>query len=189
MLAEIVTIGDEILIGQIVDTNSAFIAKELNKIGISVNQITSVQDDSAHIQQALEEAGTRAKVVIITGGLGPTKDDVTKQAFCDFFQDTLREDKQVLEHIEFLFANYISTPISDINRQQALVPSKAEVLPNAQGTAPGMWMRAKEVSYISLPGVPLEMRGLLLNEVVPRIMERYDRPYIIHRTWVTYGLG
>ncbi|MEO1013228.1 MAG: competence/damage-inducible protein A [Bacteroidota bacterium] len=189
MLAEIITIGDEILIGQIVDTNSAFIARELNKIGISVFQITSIQDEVAHIAEALEEAGKRANIVIITGGLGPTKDDVTKQAFCDFFDDVLIENKEVLGHIEYLFAKFISTPISDINRQQAMVPSKAEVLHNAHGTAPGMWMQAKGVSYISLPGVPFEMKGLVRDKVIPKIVERYDRPYIVHKTLVTYGLG
>ncbi|WP_422084025.1 competence/damage-inducible protein A [Ulvibacterium sp.] len=189
MLAEIVTIGDEILIGQIVDTNSAFIAKELNRIGVSVFQITSVQDDNDHIQKALAEAKERADVVIITGGLGPTKDDVTKNAFCEFFQDTLVKDTQVLAYIEHLFANYISTPISDINRQQAWVPSKAIVLHNAHGTAPGMWMQSDGVSFFSLPGVPFEMKYLMVNEVIPKIVEKYKRPYILHKTLVTYGMG
>jgi len=189
MLAEIITIGDEILIGQIVDTNSAFIAKELNKIGVSVFQITSVQDDNAHIVKALGEARERVDVVIVTGGLGPTKDDVTKNAFCDFFQDTLVQNVEVLAHIEHLFANYISTPISDINRQQAWVPSKAEVLHNANGTAPGMWMQSNGVAFISLPGVPFEMKNLIKHQVIPMIAERYERPYILHRTLVTYGLG
>lgn len=189
MLAEIITIGDEILIGQIVDTNSAFIAKELNKIGVSVFQITSVQDDNDHIQKALSEAKERANVVIITGGLGPTKDDVTKNAFCEFFQDTLILDTKVLAYIEHLFANYISTPISDNNRQQAWVPSKAVVLHNAHGTAPGMWMQSNGVSFFSLPGVPFEMKYLMVNEVIPIIVEKFERPYILHKTLVTYGLG
>ncbi len=189
MYAEIITIGDEILIGQIVDTNSAFIAKELNKIGISVYQITSVQDDRVHILKALEEAGSRAQIVIITGGLGPTKDDITKHTLCEFFDDELINNELALRHIKELFANYFSTPISEINRQQAMVPSKAIVLHNANGTAPGMWMHKDEVSFVSLPGVPYEMKGLIVNEVIPKIIEKYDRPHIIHRTLVTYGLG
>ena len=126
MQAEIITIGDEILIGQIVDTNSAFIGKELNKIGVSVYQITSVQDDKSHILKALAEAEENADIVIITGGLGPTKDDITKHTICEYFNDTLVQNDAVLKHIEHLFAKYISTPISDVNRQQALVPTKAQ---------------------------------------------------------------
>src|SRR5210317_1599696 len=116
MLAEIITIGDEILIGQIVDTNSAFIAAELNKIGVSVFQITSVQDDRSHILKALSESEKRAEIIIITGGLGPTKDDITKRTLCEYLDDKLVEDKQVLAHIEELFKSYIATPISDSNR-------------------------------------------------------------------------
>ena len=189
MFAEIITIGDEILIGQIVDTNSAFIAKELNKIGISVYQITSVQDEREHILAALDEARTRAQIVIVTGGLGPTKDDITKHTFCDFFNDTLIQNETVLKHVEKLFASFISTPISDVNRQQAMVPSKATVLHNANGTAPGMWMQSDGVSFVSLPGVPFEMKALMINTVIPKIVEDFERPYIIHKTLVTYGLG
>jgi len=189
MLAEIITIGDEILIGQIVDTNSAFIAKELNKIGISVYQITSVQDEKEHILSALADAKERVAVVIVTGGLGPTKDDITKHTFCDFFDDVLVENKEVLRHVEAIFANYISTPISDLNRKQALVPSKCQVLHNANGTAPGMWFHEKGTTFISLPGVPFEMKNLMVNEVLPKLVDFYERPYIIHKTIVTYGLG
>lgn len=189
MLAEILTIGDEILIGQIVDTNSAFIAKELNKIGVSVYQITSVQDDREHILEALKEAKSRAKVIIVTGGLGPTKDDITKRTFCEFLNDELVEDKNVLRHIEALFAKFISTPISDVNRKQALVPSRATVLHNPFGTAPGMWMEDGESLFISLPGVPYEMKNLIIEAVVPRLVAQFDRPHIIHRTFLTYGLG
>ncbi|WP_281540780.1 competence/damage-inducible protein A [Maribacter aestuarii] len=189
MLAEIITIGDEILIGQIVDTNSAFIAKELNKIGISVYQITSVQDEREHILKALAEAKSRVDIVLVTGGLGPTKDDITKHTFCEFFNDELVENTEVLAHIEFLFAKYISTPISDLNRKQAFVPSKSIVLHNAHGTAPGMWIHEEDTTFISMPGVPFEMKNLLIKEVVPKLMEFYERPYIIHKTLVTYGLG
>jgi nicotinamide-nucleotide amidase len=140
MQAEIITIGDEILIGQIVDTNSAFLGKEFNKIGVSVYQITSVQDDKAHILKALKEAEDNADIIIITGGLGPTKDDITKHTICEYFNDTLIENVAVLQHIEHLFTKYIKTPISDINRQQALVPSRSIALMNKYGTAPGMWI-------------------------------------------------
>ncbi|MBU2946881.1 competence/damage-inducible protein A [Zobellia uliginosa] len=190
MLAEIITIGDEILIGQIVDTNSVFISKELNKIGVSVYQITSIQDDKEHILQALADARKRVQVVIITGGLGPTKDDITKHTLCEFFNDSLVEDKSVLAHVEELFKKYItSTPISDINRKQALVPSKATVLPNAFGTAPGMWIQEDGVAFVSLPGVPYEMKNLITDKVIPKIISDFKRPYILHKTVVTYGLG
>ncbi|MCB0456076.1 MAG: damage-inducible protein CinA, partial [Aequorivita sp.] len=115
MLAEIITIGDEILIGQIVDTNSAFIAQELNKIGVSVYQITSVQDDREHILQALKEAESHANIIIITGGLGPTKDDITKKTLADYFEDTLVQDKAVLKNIEYLWERYIQKPLSQMN--------------------------------------------------------------------------
>ncbi|MBU2973607.1 competence/damage-inducible protein A [Zobellia sp. B3R18] len=190
MLAEIITIGDEILIGQIVDTNSVFISKELNKIGVSVYQITSIQDDREHILQALEDAKKRVQVVIITGGLGPTKDDITKHTLCEFFNDTLVENAGVLAHVEELFRKYITTtPISDINRKQALVPSKATVLHNAFGTAPGMWIQEDGVAFVSLPGVPYEMKNLITDKVIPKIISEFKRPYILHRTVVTYGLG
>lgn len=189
MQAEIVTIGDEILIGQIVDSNSAFIAKELNKIGVSVYQITSIQDDKQHILDALKVANSRSQVVIITGGLGPTKDDITKHTLCEYFGDTLEKDKVVLAHIEELFSKYISTPISDLNRLQALVPTKADVLKNEFGTAPGLWMEKEGTSFIALPGVPFEMKGLMKSAVLPRIISQYKRPYILHKTIITYGLG
>ncbi|MAU16901.1 MAG: competence/damage-inducible protein A [Muricauda sp.] len=189
MQAEIITIGDEILIGQIVDSNSAFISKELNKIGVSVYQITSIQDDREHIVKALKEAGERSSVVIITGGLGPTKDDVTKHALCEFFEDKLVRDDTVLRHIEELFKKYITTPISDLNREQAMVPSKAVVLHNTFGTAPGLWMKKGDTAYVSLPGVPYEMKSIITKSVLPKIIEEYDRPHIVHKTILTYGMG
>ncbi|MGY8914992.1 MAG: competence/damage-inducible protein A, partial [Flavobacteriales bacterium] len=184
-----ITIGDEILIGQIIDTNSAFIAHGLNQIGVSVYQITSVQDERNHILKAFEEAESRADVIIVTGGLGPTKDDITKLTLCEYFGDTLVESKEVLAHVEALFKNYISTPISDMNRRQALVPSKAIVLKNAYGTAPGMWIKRNGKVFVSLPGVPFEMKSLIQNEVIPRIVNEFHRPFILHRTLITYGVG
>ncbi|WP_273276902.1 competence/damage-inducible protein A [Maribacter polysiphoniae] len=189
MFAEIITIGDEILIGQIVDTNSAFIAKELNKIGVSVYQVTSVQDNREHILNALAEAKARARIVILTGGLGPTKDDITKNTFCEFFNDTLVQNDAVLQQVKELFASFTSKPITEINRQQALVPSKATVLHNANGTAPGMWMQSDGVAFVSLPGVPFEMKRLMIEKVIPKIIKDFNRPYILHRTLVTYGMG
>ena len=176
MLAEIITIGDEILIGQIVDTNSPFIAKELNKVGIDVYQITSVSDEKQHILNALKEAQSRTDLVIVTGGLGPTKDDITKHTFCEYFNDTLVENAEVLDHVETLFSKYLKKPISEVNRQQALVPSKAEVLTNEFGTAPGMWITYEDTVFVSMPGVPF-------------IQKRFKRPYIIHKTILTYGQG
>lgn len=189
MQAEIITIGDEILIGQIIDTNSAYIAKELNNIGISIYQVTSVQDDKEHIKQALTIAEKRVELVIMTGGLGPTKDDVTKHTICEYFEDALIQDKEVLANIEYLFSKYIDTPISDINRQQALVPSKATVLMNAYGTAPGMWLEKNTTVFVSLPGVPYEMKALMQHKVLPKLQDTFNRPYILHKTLLTYGMG
>ncbi|MFC0605229.1 competence/damage-inducible protein A [Winogradskyella pulchriflava] len=189
MQVEIITIGDEILIGQVVDTNSAFLGKEFNKIGASIYQITSVQDDKTHILKALKEAEDNADIVIVTGGLGPTKDDITKHTLCEYFNDTLVENKEVLAHVEELFSKYISTPISDLNRQQALVPSKAKVLKNQFGTAPGMWLEKNGKVFVSLPGVPYEMEALISNEVIPALRSRFKFPYIKHKTILTFGLG
>ena len=189
MRAEIVTLGDEILIGQIVDTNSAFLASELHKTGISVFQISSVQDERTHILTALREAESRADLVIITGGLGPTRDDITKKVLCEYFEDQLIENQEVLRHIEHLFSTYISTPISDLNRQQALLPSKAVVLTNKYGTAPGMWMEGSKAVFVSLPGVPFEMKHLFLDQLKPRILSTFKRPVLLQRTLITYGLG
>ncbi len=189
MLAEIITIGDEILIGQIVDTNSAYISKELNKIGVKVYQITSIQDDKVHILQAFKDAKKHADLIIVTGGLGPTKDDITKQTFCDFFEDTLIENQEVTENVKQLFEKYQIGKILPANFQQAMVPSKATILMNLYGTAPGMWMEKDNTVFVSLPGVPYEMKHLLQDEVLPRTIKRFNRPFIYHKTLLTYGLG
>ena len=189
MNAEIITIGDEILIGQIVDSNSAFIAKELNLRGISVYQITSVQDEKEHILSALLDASKRADIVILTGGLGPTKDDVTKYTFAEYFEDQLVTNEEVLQHIEELFVKYKKTSISDLNREQAMLPSQATVLHNRYGTAPGMWMEKEGKVYVSLPGVPYEMKNLMEEEVIPRLRDKFDRPFIYHKTILTTGEG
>lgn len=189
MLAEIITIGDEILIGQIIDTNSAFLSKNLDDIGVQVYQITSIQDDRSHILKALEDASQRVDLVLITGGLGPTKDDITKETFCEFFNDKLVVNKEVLENINLLFLKYFNGKPAPNNLKQAMVPSKATILNNAYGTAPGMWMEENDVVFISIPGVPYEMKQLFRNEVMPRVIKRFERPFIYHRTLLTYGLG
>lgn len=189
MQAEIITIGDEILIGQIVDSNSAFIAKQLNKIGVSVYQITSVQDDRDHILKSFSEAETNADIIIITGGLGPTKDDITKKTIADYFDDTLIEDVSVRKNIEHLWEVFVKKPITQVNLDQALVPSKAEILMNKYGSAPGMWLEKNNTVFISLPGVPYEMKALIEDEVIPKLRNRFKFPYIQHKTFLTYGLG
>ena len=189
MLAEIITIGDELLIGQVIDTNSAFIAKQLNKIGISVYQITSIQDDKQHILQAFNDAESRVDVVIITGGLGPTKDDITKKTIAEYFNDTLVRNKEVLANIEVIWKQYVRQTLLQVNLDQALVPSKATVLMNKVGTAPGMWMEKKDKVFVSLPGVPFEMKALIDNEVIPKLKDKFHCPFILHRTLLVYGLG
>ena len=189
MKAQIITIGDEILIGQIVDTNSAFISKALNRIGVSVNQIISIQDNKDHILSALNNASKSSDLVIITGGLGPTKDDITKKTFVEFFQDKLIVNKRVEDHIREIWKKYIKQPLLQVNLDQALVPSKANILMNSSGTAPGMWMEKGNTIFISLPGVPFEMKALIKNEVLPRLSNSYNLPFIVHKTLLTYGLG
>ncbi|MFT4697289.1 MAG: nicotinamide-nucleotide amidase [Flavobacteriaceae bacterium] len=189
MLAELITIGDEILIGQITDTNSVFMAQELNKIGVQVHQITSIQDDEKHILDALSEAEKRVDIVLVTGGLGPTKDDITKQTFCTYFNDSLIENKEVLIHIKDLFKKYTKHSLLPDNINQALVPSKARILKNSYGTAPGMWMEKNNTVFISMPGVPYEMKHLMKREVLPLIASKFNCPFIYHKTLLTFGMG
>jgi len=189
MKAEIITIGDEILIGQIVDTNSQWIGVELNKIGVSVYQITTIQDDRQHILDALKEAQNRVDIVILTGGLGPTKDDITKHTIAEYFKDTeMIEYPEVVAHIKELFKK-INHPFKEIQRYQAQLPSKATYLKNRFGTAPGMWFFENETVFVSLPGVPYEMKGLMTHEVLPKIQQEFKLPFIMHQTIMTYGAG
>jgi nicotinamide-nucleotide amidase len=188
MLAEIITIGDEILIGQIVDTNSAWMAKELNTIGIRIKQISSVSDDREHILKALAEAAGRAKVVFITGGLGPTKDDITKKTLADYFRVDMVENKQALENVERIFAKY-NRPMLEINKLQAQVPSNCEIVLNKNGTAPGMWFNHNGVIYVSMPGVPFEMMYMMEDSVIPKLKATLNLPSIIHKTLLTVGEG
>ncbi|WP_028887393.1 competence/damage-inducible protein A [Tenacibaculum ovolyticum] len=189
MNAEIITIGDEILIGQIVDTNSQWIGQELNKIGVSVYQISSIQDEKQHILNALKEAENRADIVILTGGLGPTKDDITKKTIAEYFNDNeVVEYPEVVERIKNLFKK-IGHPYNDVQKYQAQLPSKATLLVNQFGTAPGMWFYENNTVFVSLPGVPYEMKGLMTNEVLPRIQEEFKLPFILHKTIMTVGVG
>ncbi|MFD2565843.1 competence/damage-inducible protein A [Pseudotenacibaculum haliotis] len=189
MNAEIITIGDEILIGQIVDTNSQWMATELNKIGVSVHQISSIQDEREHILVALEEAQGRADIVLITGGLGPTKDDITKKTIADFFEDDQFIDyPQVTEHIQQMFKKF-NIPYNEVQKYQAQLPSKATLLMNRLGTAPGMWFYENDTIFVSMPGVPYEMKGLMKYHVLPKIQEQFHLPHILHKTVMTYGQG
>jgi nicotinamide-nucleotide amidase len=189
MKATIVTIGDEILIGQIVDTNSGFIAKSLDKIGVEVCEMLSISDSREHILSTFSKLQDTVDVVIVTGGLGPTKDDITKKTFCDYFEDELVVDELVLAHVTELIEGFFKRKITQINKDQALVPSKATVLPNRYGTAPGLWMKKGKTVFVSLPGVPFEMKYLIENEIIPKLVKEYERPYILHKTILTYGQG
>ncbi len=188
MLAEIITIGDEILIGQIVDTNSAWMAKALNGIGVRVKQITSVSDDADHIIEALEQAEKRANIILITGGLGPTKDDITKFTLAKYFNMGMRRDAGVLENVEAIFKRY-NRPMIESNIRQADVPDGCTVIQNKNGTAPCMWFDHGDNIIVSMPGVPFEMMYLMDDEILPRIKERFDLPFIYHKTILTAGLG
>ena len=170
MFAEIITIGDELLIGQVVDTNSAWMAQKLNAIGIRVKQITSVSDNAAHIYKALAEAKERAEVVFITGGLGPTKDDITKSVLLDFFGGELVINEQALQNIHAIFARY-NKPVLPANHQQAAVPSSCEIILNLQGTAPGMYFYQNNCHYFSMPGVPFEMIDMMENSIFPKLSQ------------------
>ncbi|WP_338375361.1 CinA family nicotinamide mononucleotide deamidase-related protein [uncultured Flavobacterium sp.] len=189
MQATIVTIGDEILIGQIVDSNSSYIAKALDKIGIETHEMLSISDNKEHILSTFEKLQNNVNVVIVTGGLGPTKDDITKKTFCDYFNDELVEDVKVLKHVTDIIEGFYKRPITQLNKDQALIPSKAKILFNKMGTAPGMWMEHENTIFVSLPGVPYEMKYLIDNEVIPNLMQKFERPFIVHQTIMTYGRG
>ncbi len=188
MQAEIITIGDEILIGQIVDTNSAFIATLLNENGIGVKQISSVSDNREHILKALDEAKERADIILITGGLGPTKDDITKKTLCEYFNTTMRFDENAYQDVVNLFAQY-EKEVTPTNRLQAEVPAICEVIRNYNGTAPCMWFDVDNKIYVSMPGVPYEMKALMKNQIVPKLKSRFHFPVIFHKTVLTQGIG
>ncbi len=189
MKATIVTIGDEILIGQITDTNSGFIAKALDRIGIETIEMLSISDDKNHILDTLSRLQNTVDFVVVTGGLGPTKDDITKKTFCEYFDDELILNPEVEKHVVALIERVMNRSASQVNKDQALVPSKCIVLHNEVGTAPGMWIKKENTVYISLPGVSYEMKYLVEDELIPKIVQEYKRPYIIHKTILTYGQG
>ena len=188
MRATIVTIGDEILIGQILDTNSRYISRALNAHGIVVAERTSIGDNRAQIVETLDRAFSQSEVIIITGGLGPTKDDITKHTLCEYFNSTLRYDEVEAEHIRTMLATR-NIAFNDLNRGQAMVPECCTVLHNAHGTAPGMWFENDGHVVISLPGVPFEMQHLIDEEVMPRLAAHFELREIVHRTMITFGIA
>ncbi|HWY97787.1 MAG TPA: competence/damage-inducible protein A [Bacteroidia bacterium] len=188
MLAEIITIGDEILIGQIVDTNSAWMGTVLNESGIKVHQITSVSDNREHILTALREASQRADIILITGGLGPTRDDITKHTLCEYFNTKLRLDESILVDVTNIFKKF-GREVTEINRKQAEVPENCIPLHNKTGTAPGMWFDVNGKIYASMPGVPFEMKALMTEEIIPRLKKKFTLPVIIHKNVLTQGIG
>ena len=188
MNATIITIGDEILIGQIVDTNSVSIAKHLNNIGITIAQKLSIGDRRDAIIESLTEAMTTTDIVIVTGGLGPTKDDITKHTLAQMFDSELEYNATEGEHIRALLERR-GIPFTELNRGQAMLPKCCTVLHNAHGTAPGMWFDTpRGGALISLPGVPFEMEHLMEDEVIPRLKERYSLSSIVHSTLITRGI-
>ncbi len=188
ILSEIITIGDELLIGQVVDTNSSWMGRKLNEIGIKVHQKTSVSDNDEHIVAALNEARRRADVILITGGLGPTKDDITKYTLCKYFKSNLRFDDQVFLDIEKIFKARGRT-VTEINRRQAEVPEKCIAIRNSRGTAPGMWFEMDEKVIVSMPGVPDEMKAMMEKDVLEMLKKKYKSPFIFHKNVLTQGIG
>lgn len=186
--ASIITIGDELLIGQTIDTNSAWMAQELNKIGVWVKRRVAVGDTREDIWQALDEESASAQIILITGGLGPTADDITKPLLCDYFAGKMVVDEMVLEHVRNIFLR-LNRPFIERNMKQAEVPDVCTVLMNRHGTAPGMLFRKGNCIYISMPGVPHEMKGIMTDEVLPLLKREYEMPFILHRTLVTAGVG
>lgn len=188
MRAEILTIGDEILIGQITNTNSVWIAQKLNLMGIKVVHMASVCDDKTAIVKAFNEAQQRADFIFITGGLGPTKDDITKKLFAEYFNTILEIDENVLAHVKSFFDKR-GRELTELNRQQACVPKGCTVIHNQSGTAPGMWMKKDDTVFISMPGVPYEMKEMMENIILPKIKTEYKLQHIYHKTVLTQGLG
>lgn len=188
MTAEIISIGDELLIGQVINTNASWMSSELNKAGIKVDHIAMISDEGTAIRNALDIAGARANIILLTGGLGPTKDDITKQVLADYFGGKLVFHQPSFEQVKQLFKlrNYAVTPV---NRKQAEIPDNCIPLLNKNGTAPGMWFEKHEKVYVSMPGVPFEMKTLMIEQVIPRLQEKFQLGYIHHKTIMTTGMG
>jgi nicotinamide-nucleotide amidase len=187
MKAEIITIGDELLIGQTIDTNSAWIGAELSGIGFEIVQITSISDKKDQIISTLKAKVGKCDVVIITGGLGPTSDDITKQTLCDFFETRLIFNEEVFRGIEKIMVRW-NSQMNENNRRQAEVPESCKVLTNLAGTAPGMWFEKEGTIFVSLPGVPYEMKHIMTQGVIPELKKRFTSQHIIHRNIMTYGI-
>ena len=188
MKAQIITIGDEILIGQIVDTNAAYISRALNSVGVVVTERLSIGDDRDRIIEALDTSLSQCDMVITTGGLGPTKDDITKKTLAEYFHSELVCDKEVYAHVKKMLEER-GIEFNELNQGQALVPACCTVLPNMKGTAPGMWFERDGKVVVSLPGVPFEMEALMQEEVLPRLAEHFSVKQIVHRTMITTGLA
>lgn len=188
MEAEIITIGDELLIGQVIDTNSAWLAQQLNLIGISVFQITSISDERQHILKTLSEAESRVDLIFITGGLGPTNDDITKKTLCEYFNTSLVFNEPTYLDIQ-LFFNSLNLKVTDLNKKQAEIPANCEPIKNSCGTAPGMWFEKAGKIYISMPGVPFEMKHMMENIIIPRLKKKFSLDKVSHKTILTQGMG
>ena len=186
MKAAIITIGDELLIGQTIDTNSAWMGAELSKAGFDVYRMTSIHDRREDILSALEESAGKTDVVLITGGLGPTSDDITKQTLCEYFNTRLVISSEVLSMIEEMMS-YRNFPMNERNRRQAEVPESCTVLKNSSGTAPGLWFEKNGTLYVAMPGVPHEMKHLMTELILPELHKRFTSQIIIHRNIMTYG--
>ncbi len=187
MKIEIVTIGDELLIGQVVDTNSAWMGQKLNEAGFEVARINSICDNENEILNILNETSQRADVVLITGGLGPTKDDITKTTMCKYFNTSLVFNENVFEDVKQMLKRYVKG-INELNRQQAMVPENCTVIRNPVGTAPIMWFESDDVVYVSMPGVPSEMKQAMENEVIPRLRQKFQPGAIVHKTVLVHGI-
>ena len=186
--ASVITIGDELLIGQVIDTNSAWIAQELNKAGIALKRRVAVGDGATDILAALDEESRQADVILITGGLGPTTDDITKPLLCTYFNGKMIVDAEALQNVEYLFEKVFKRPLTEVNRKQAEVPDVCTVIQNKRGTAPGMWFEKNGKIFVSMPGVPNEMQGIM-KEAIEKLKSRFTLPVIIHKTLLTAGIG
>jgi nicotinamide-nucleotide amidase len=188
IVASIITIGDELLIGQVIDTNSAWIAQELNKNGIWVGHRVAVGDVREDIWQALDEEFLRSSIILITGGLGPTADDITKPLLAEYFGGKMIVSEEALANVKKIFER-LQRPMIARNLQQAEVPDNCTVVPNHRGTAPGMWFERAGRIFVSMPGVPNEMKGMMTDSVIPALRNRFSVPHIAHRTLLTAGIG
>lgn len=186
--ATIITIGDELLIGQVIDTNSAWMAQRLNQIGIDVKKRIAIGDSAEDILHALDMESKEADVILLTGGLGPTSDDITKELLCKYFDGKMIVNEGALENVKYLFEKVYKKPVSNVNLAQAEVPDVCEVIQNKRGSAPGMVFKKDGKIFISMPGVPYEMQGIM-NEVIPYLKEQFTLPVIIHKTILTAGIG